>query len=174
MTQQKPTESDTLYWTTPAQDEAIDVLVSGGTTIDAAAAAGVNRSTVSGWRNHHPGFIAAFNTRRSELNYERADHIRDIDAKALSAVAQLIEAGDASAALTWVKARHLHAVNVAEVGLMSAGEIIDAKADEIRNHPDNAARGLSEMIDSTNYMMNRAECRDVAEQQLISLLDDVE
>lgn len=47
---------------------ALDVLADGGTVSEAARAAGVARQTASGWRHHHPTFIAALNGRmRDEL-----------------------------------------------------------------------------------------------------------
>jgi hypothetical protein len=46
---------------------AIDALLSGSTTIDAALAAGVQRETVSRWRHANPFFIAELNRRRFEI-----------------------------------------------------------------------------------------------------------
>ena len=45
---------------------AIEALIGGSSIQEAADAAGVNRVTVSRWRNHHPEFQAELNRRRDE------------------------------------------------------------------------------------------------------------
>lgn len=164
----KKTRKPTLTTTTPAQDLAIDVLASGGTTDDAAEAADVTRQTVSKWRNHHPGFQAALNTRRRDLNQERADRIRDLDAQALASVAIAIDNGDTAAALAWVKARQLHTVDVDAVGLTDADALIDRKAKGIRARPEHQD-SILELLDQSQ--LSRREALDIAETELSELLD---
>jgi len=152
---------------------AIEVLVSGGNTLDASEAAGVARQTVSLWRNHHPGFRANLNTQRRELLAERTDRIRDLDAQALAVVAQAVEDGDRSMALSWVKARHLHTVNVAQVGHTRAETIIDVQASEIRNRPENAGY-MQVALDETGdqYSLTRREALTLAEDEMMEVLAD--
>jgi hypothetical protein len=166
-------DSKTLLETSPSQDLAIEVLVSGGNTLDASEAAGVARQTVSLWRNHHPGFRAKMNTRRTELLHERADRIRDLDAQAFAVVAQPVDDGDRSTALSWVKARHLHTVDVTEVGHTRAATIIDVHAEEIRKRPENAG-SLRSLLDDTadRSSLTRQKSVNLAEDELSELLND--
>jgi len=50
-----------------SQHRALEVLLVGGTDEQAAQAAGVNRRTISKWRNHHPGFADALTIARDEM-----------------------------------------------------------------------------------------------------------
>jgi hypothetical protein len=84
MARQKPTNPDMPDWTlTPQQETAVDLLASGKTVTDTAAAIEVTRQTVSEWLNHHPGFQAALNRRRQELWVGMADTLRGLLPKAL-------------------------------------------------------------------------------------------
>ena len=89
---------------TSRQHLAIDALLSGATHRDAAARAGVARTTVTGWANHNVHFIAELIRRRQQ----RADHLSDRIAEALTAAIALIhteiKAGDMNAAIALIKA----------------------------------------------------------------------
>ena len=75
---------DTLDWTlTPPQETAVDLLASGKTVTDTAAAVAVTRQTVSEWFNQHPGFQAALHSRRPELWAGMTDTLRGLLPKAL-------------------------------------------------------------------------------------------
>jgi hypothetical protein len=89
---QKPTNPDTPDWTlTPQQETAVDLLVSGKTVTDTAAAVEVTRQTVSEWLNHHPGFQAALNRRRQELWVGMTDTLRGLLPKALEVLKSELE-----------------------------------------------------------------------------------
>src|SRR6266511_762838 len=77
-----------------AQENAIDLLVTGQTDGEVAAAIGVNRGTVWGWRHEHPIFQAELNRRRLELFNAPQQRLRTLAAKAVENVATAIEAGD--------------------------------------------------------------------------------
>src|SRR5262245_55388751 len=92
MARQKPTNPDTSDWTlTPQQETAVDLLVSGKTVTDTAAAIEVTRQTVSEWLNHHPGFEVALNRRRQELWVGMADTLRGLLPKALEVLKSELE-----------------------------------------------------------------------------------
>src|SRR5262249_30200662 len=61
----------------------VDLLASGKTVTDTAAAIEVTRQTVSEWLHHHPGFEAALNRRRQELWVGMTDALRGLLPKAL-------------------------------------------------------------------------------------------
>jgi hypothetical protein len=89
---QKPTNPDTPDWTlTPQQETAVDLLVSGKTVTDTAAAVEVTRQTVSEWLNHHPGFQAALNRRRQELWVGMTDTLWGLLPKALEVLKSELE-----------------------------------------------------------------------------------
>jgi hypothetical protein len=84
VSRQKTTNPDTPDWTlTPQQETAVDLLASGKTVTDTAAAVEVTRQTVSEWLNHHPGFQAALNSRRQELWVGMTNRLRGLLPKAL-------------------------------------------------------------------------------------------
>jgi hypothetical protein len=84
VSRQKTTNPDTPDWTlTPQQETAVDLLASGKTVTDTAAAVEVTLQTVSEWLNHHPGFQAALNSRRQELWVGMTNRLRGLLPKAL-------------------------------------------------------------------------------------------
>lgn len=68
------------YELTPQQLEAVDLLLSGKTVTETAAALDVARETVSRWKNADPGFKAAYNA--GLLSSWEASHKRLMDARA--------------------------------------------------------------------------------------------
>ena len=92
MARQKPTNPDTPDWTlTPQQETAVDLLASGKTVTDTAAAVEVTRQTVSEWLNHHPGFQAALNSRRQELWAGMTDALRNLLPQAVEVLKHELE-----------------------------------------------------------------------------------
>ena len=92
MARQKPTNPDTPDWTlTPQQETAVDLLASGKTVTDTAAAIEVTRQTVSEWLHHHPGFQATLNSRRQELWAGMTDALRGLLPKALEVLKSELE-----------------------------------------------------------------------------------
>ncbi len=140
---------DPLMSVNPSQERAIEVLLSGGTQQEAAAAAGVSRETVNRWRNRHPGFIAELNQQRHNRALEFQDRLRDMDGKALTIVADALGSGDRAAALMWIKARTLSAISTEPSGPRTADEVLDVEA---------ANRANQELADAEyrNNMMLRS------------------
>ena len=85
------------------QHLAIDVLMAGGTHREAAAAAGVQRTTVTGWANKNIPFITEMKTRRAARSHATADRFDDVIANALDVVGAKIADGDLTAALALLK-----------------------------------------------------------------------
>jgi hypothetical protein len=68
MAKQNQTKLNTDTWElTPAQQQGVDLLVSGQNICETAQALGVTRQTVAHWLHTHPGFQAEVNQRRQEL-----------------------------------------------------------------------------------------------------------
>ena len=79
---------------------AIDALLTGSTHSEAAESAGVHRCTVTGWVNHHIGFITELNQRRHQRNLASADLLHSVIHDALQLLSQAISEGDVKAAMT--------------------------------------------------------------------------
>ena len=78
----------------PAQEIAIAAMISGASTTEAGAMAGVSRVTVSRWRNHDDVFIAAYNTARFEVIEVRKAAILALSGKAVQVLADILQAED--------------------------------------------------------------------------------
>ncbi len=107
-----PTESDQIRppEVNDRQSIAIDALVSGSTHREAAEAAGVQRSTITGWCNHNIVFIAEWNQRRRQRLAASGERLHQTMSAALDAVAESINSGDTATALTLIRivgAEHL-------------------------------------------------------------------
>jgi hypothetical protein len=85
------------------QSIAIDVLTAGRTQREAAAAAGVQRSTVTAWCNKNIVFIAEWNRRRRQRLAAAGERLHEVTGAALDAVAESINDGDTATALALIR-----------------------------------------------------------------------
>ena len=69
---------------TVAQQNAIDLLVTGKSDGEVAAAVGVSHQTVCGWRNYNPWFRAELTRRRNEIWRSSGDRLRALIPRALA------------------------------------------------------------------------------------------
>jgi len=69
---------------TVEQLNAVDLLVAGQSDREVAAAVGVTRQTVGGWRNYNPWFRAELTRRRNEVWRTSGDRLRALIPKALA------------------------------------------------------------------------------------------
>ena len=76
----------------------MEALLGGNTTTDAAAEAGVHRSTLHRWQNE-PEFKAAANTRRSEFRHAAEARLERLQTMALDAVEKALATGNSHVAL---------------------------------------------------------------------------
>lgn len=76
----------------PKQLIAADALAAGITMTEAAQMAGVSRQTLSKWRHHHPGFIAALNAATREDLRHTQDQLRRLAPEAIANAQQMIDA----------------------------------------------------------------------------------
>ena len=77
-----------------AQLNAVDLLGTGTTDQEAAAAVGVTRQTVNGWRNSNPYFQAELNRRRQELWGVAVDQLRALLPRAVAVLAEELDGGN--------------------------------------------------------------------------------
>jgi hypothetical protein len=75
------------------QQNAIDLLVCGETDASVAETIGVNRVTVTKWRNYDPLFQAKLNGRRKEVWKASVDHLRSLVPRALDALEDELQNG---------------------------------------------------------------------------------
>jgi len=112
------------------QENAISVLLLGGTHREAATAAGVTRPTVTEWANHDAAFQAALNQARAALWAAATDRLRAMVPKAVAALEAALEANpDPKIALDLLKLVGIGNLGPATIGPQSAAEIDDAVAE---------------------------------------------
>ena len=100
-----PTEADRIrpIEVSDRQSIAIDALVAGRTHREAAEAAGVQRSTVTGWCNKNIIFIAEWNRRRRQRLAAAGEQLHEAIGAALDTVAESINGGDTATALALIR-----------------------------------------------------------------------
>ena len=86
----------------PAQEAALEALLLGDSITGAAAAAGVDRSTIHRWKKE-PEFIAAFNRARKEQVDAFACRLWKLSEKAFSTLETALDSGDVRAAMTVIR-----------------------------------------------------------------------
>ena len=101
-----PTESDQIRppEVSDRQSIAIDALVSGALQWEAAKKAGVQRTTVTAWCNHHIAFKAERNQRRQDRLEAAGEQLQETLCAALVHLGEKVREGDTGAAVTIVKA----------------------------------------------------------------------
>ena len=101
-----PTEPDQIRppEVTDRQSIAIDALVSGATQREAAEKAGVQRTTVTAWCNHHIAFKAERNQRRQDRTEAAGEQFQETLCAALVHLGEKVREGDTGAAMAIVKA----------------------------------------------------------------------
>lgn len=87
------------YELEPKQLEALDLLLSGATVTDAAAALDVARETVSRWRTQDPAFLAAYNAALQSAYDATTARLLDARGRALERLAALVDSKDEATAL---------------------------------------------------------------------------
>ena len=94
-----PTKADqSRPLVTDRQSLVIDALLQGATHRAAAEQAGVQRSTVTGWVNHHVGFEAELNARRQARLVVISDRVHESLCRALDLIDEKIADGHLNAA----------------------------------------------------------------------------
>jgi hypothetical protein len=95
----------------PAQIAALDALLSGKTAGDAAAAAGISRSTLYNWLGKDFRFQAALNRGRRDLRQALACRADQLASEAAECIARAVRDGDVKAALEIVKRANIFAAS---------------------------------------------------------------
>lgn len=88
------TRHSNLVALTVAQENAVDLLAAGKNDTQTAEALGLNRVSVTRWRNYSPEFRAALAARRAEIWGIAADRLRAMLPMALDTLAAALERGD--------------------------------------------------------------------------------
>ena len=137
------------------QAAALELVALGKNDTDTAAAAGVTRQTVNGWRNHDPAFIAAVNARRRELWEETHDRLRGLAVKALDVLAGALESDPATAlpaAIQVLKALKVYGEVGAPQGPTSALGVL---ADRARASADEKLAAMPPDLDPLETILRR-------------------
>ena len=93
-----------------AQENALVLLLQGGSDSEVAADPGVHveRGTVWSWRHEHPLFKAELQQRRANLYGAAFERLRSLVSKAVENVAAKVEAGDYEASIDLLKCIRLY------------------------------------------------------------------
>ena len=124
---------------------AIDVLLTGGTHREAAEAAGVARTTVTEWVNHHSEFCRELERRRWQRAEQVNDRVGALTGRALDVVEEHLGASDLRAALGVLRLLPREALHrVATPPPMpeqreDVGAILRARLAQLEALPDRAA-----------------------------------
>ena len=97
--QQIPTNEEL----SPAQLQALEVLLSGQTITEAAKAANVNRTTVHKWQRESFVFQAAYNRSRQEIVSAMHARVLRLASRAVQIVEEAVDAGNVRAAMQIVE-----------------------------------------------------------------------
>ncbi len=127
------------------QLNAVDVLVVGGTDVEAAQAAGVSRPTVWTWRNRNPYFQAELNRRRHEVWGASVERVRALIPTALDAIERELMGGPDSykAALKLLELAGMGAADYRPQGPTDARKILEEEARN-RRAAEYYGRGLDD------------------------------
>jgi DNA-binding XRE family transcriptional regulator len=86
------------------QKNAVDLLITGATDAEVAAAVGVSRETIWSYRNEHPVFMAELQRARADLFRQPIERLRSLALKAVANIEQAINDGDVRASFELLKA----------------------------------------------------------------------
>jgi len=144
-----------------AQENAIDLLITGATDGDVAAVVGVDRVTVWQWRHEHPVFMATLQRRRAEVWRQPQERLRSLLSKAVENLAAAVEEGDVKVSLEILKA-----VGMYGNGTMNAiheqdpEKVIRQQAEahvDREGVPRNTLLAMAESLDMDAYRTRLAE-----------------
>jgi len=122
---------DPLRDLNPKQRIALGELAAGATQQQAADKAGVQRTTVSGWANHHPGFRAALDSQLLAANDDLLSMRQAGSTLAVEGLLKRIKEGDEGAAEFWIRHIGVAPIPANAIGPTDPDEIIDRKIDEL-------------------------------------------
>jgi hypothetical protein len=123
--QQKPTFRPLSI----AQENAIDLLITGATDGDVAAGVGVDRVTVWQWRHDHPVFMATLQRRRAEVWRQPQERFRSLLSKAVENLASAVASGDLKASIEVLKAVGMYGNgSMNAIGEQDPVQVIEAQA----------------------------------------------
>lgn len=116
---------------TPSQLKAIEALLSGSSLVDAAACAGVDRSTLSRWLKTDFDFQAELNRGRADIQRTYRTRLEAMVSKAMETVSKAIESGDVKASFEILKGHGLLPGKLTGYGATTLeGLKLQAKRDE--------------------------------------------
>lgn len=116
---------------TTAQLNAIDLLVTGKTDQEVADIIGVNRVTVTKWRNYDIYFQAELNKRRKEIWGASIDKIRALVPKAMERLEKEVDGENGwKVALAVIKLVGIESKNIKEIGHDEADKILTELAEK--------------------------------------------
>ncbi len=158
------------------QHIALRVLADNGTHQEAADAAGVQRTTVTDWANHHPGFQAALNAFHQAVNRELlAKQLRGATA-VLDHLLKGVESGDSRSVELWLRHVGVTPLAAQAIGSTDPDELIDQRVAPLVEAAavDRAAANVAAIAPHFTSGTTRPEVRRSYETKLAERLDRLE
>jgi len=148
-----------LHRLSASQALAVDALDGGMTHGEAAAVAGVDRTTVSRWATKHPGFVAELNRRKAERSEKHARRIDEVTLLAIDVIAASLAEGNTTLAVKWLGLRGFAALTTAPDGPTDSRTFIERRRAQIPTIADMRLEDLTGAVTIENaYAVIYHEC----------------
>ena len=139
-------EPDALRELKPKQRIALCELVAGATQQHAADKAGVQRTTVNAWVNHHPGFRAALDSQLHATNSELLSIRQAGSVMILAKLFERVKDGDEEAFKLWLRFVGVSQIPESALGPTDPDAVIDNEVDQLMEREN--AQAATEWVDS--------------------------
>jgi hypothetical protein len=118
---------------TPQQLTAVDLLVSGKTVTETAAAIKVSRPTVSAWLHHNPQFAEEMSRRRDQVWSSHAQRLHGLVPKAMDVLEYLVtNQKDVSVAVHILKGAGIYGLPSANLHFSEEEDLVEPECDQVR------------------------------------------
>jgi len=152
-----------LHVLTPSQTLALDALDRGETHVEAADAAGVDRTTVSRWATKHPAFVAELNRRKTERAERNARRIEELTLVAIENVGAALADGDLGTSMQWLKTFGVGSITEQPLGPTTVAAFIEARRSRFPTASERVFQLLSESEGATTEAAEEAILADLGE-----------
>ena len=131
------TEYDGTGQLSDVQLRALSEILAGRSDTDIAAAIGISRQTINGWKNQNLNFQSALNNRREEIWGSYQDRLRQMAGRALSVISTELAAGSLPAALAVLRTCHFQPGAIGSTDVQQLKDAEFGRALRTMAHPKN-------------------------------------
>ena len=131
------TEYDGTGQLSDVQLRALSEILAGRSDTDIAAAIGISRQTINGWKNQNLNFKAELNSRREEIWGSYQDRLRQMASMALDVISTELAAGSLPAALAVLRTCHFQPGAIGSTDVQQLKDAEFGRALRTMAHPEN-------------------------------------